>query len=107
MLCFRTRWSGRSCPIGELVGPLGEPARQARAWRRRGCWWGTQGENAPTPSVSSVTATCWPHPLQGFGCGQTGSCPHIAGSLLRGGDKNQVSTEQTRWGNSSSNMRSP
>lgn len=80
-------------PLENLPGRLG-PGDAGAAM-------GDTGRKCTHPyPVFSVIATCWPHRLQGFGCGQTGSCPPIAGSLLRGEDKNQVNPKQTRWGNS-------
>lgn len=74
-------------PLENLPGRLGPGDAGAAV--------GDTGRKCTHPHpVFSVTATCWPHRLQGFGCGQTGSCPPIAGSLLRGQDKNQVNPKK-------------
>ena len=84
-------------PLENLPGRLGPGDSGAAGGGHR--------EKMHRPSGFSVPAACWPHPLQGFGCGQTGSHPHIAGSLLRGEDKNQVNAQQTRRGSSSCDAR--
>jgi len=70
----------------------------AALWRT--CWTGQgQGREVAHPAHLSLPPQLCAGPslFQGFGCGQTGSCPQIADILLRGADKSQVKATQTEW----------
>ena len=78
------------------VGPLRETARQAGAGDAGATDGGTrQKAHQPHTVPSQPQPHAGPILLQGFRCGQTDSCPHVAGILLRGEDKNQVNTKRT------------
>lgn len=70
----------------------------AALWRT--CWTGQgQGREVTHPThLSLLPLVCaGPSLFQGFGNGQTGSCPQTADILLRGADKSQVKTKQAGW----------
>lgn len=93
----QTGWPAppQGCALGEWA-----PSENLPGWPGPGDAGATEGgtrQKARPPHTvhSQPQPHAGPALPQGFGCGQTDSCPHVAGLLLRGEDKNQVKTKQT------------